>query len=240
MRSEPEPLKQADFRHRAELPLMTSNSDPIRVDFLTDIVELLPGQLGMTIAPGKCNLGMQAVWQRQLEPDLQRLCQYYHTDLLVTLLQAHELSDLQIPALFDQVQDYGMQSCWFPIRDFGTPNSMAGLQQLVEQLLTVLADGQTIVVHCKGGLGRSGLVTASCLVALGYSPEAAFRLVRKARPGSVKPWHRRHMWPSLASFGNQFSASCQRPFPAQAAPRWPAGQADERTETLGLARISAA
>jgi protein-tyrosine phosphatase len=165
---------------------MTSSSDPIRVDFLTDLAELLPGRLGLTIAPGKCNLGMQAIWQRQLEPDLQRLRQHYHTDLLITLLQAHELSELKIPALFDQVCAAGMQSRWFPIRDFGTPDSMPGLQQLVGQMLVALEAGQTIVVHCKGGLGRAGLVTASCLVALGYSPEAAFRIVRQARPGSVE------------------------------------------------------
>ncbi len=187
MRSEPEPAEQADLSElKCDLPLFTSSSAPIRVDFLPEIAAHFPGRLGMTIAPGKCNLGMQAVWQRQLAPDLERLRQHYQTDLLVTLVQAHELKELEIPDLFEQVQAHGMQSCWFPIQDFSTPDSMAGLQALVEQILAALAAGQTVVVHCKGGLGRSGLVAAACLVALGYSPEAAFVAVRQARPGSVE------------------------------------------------------
>jgi len=194
VRSEPEQLNQTDLNRTdlnqtetcTELPLITSSSDPIRVDFLPDAVERLPGRLGMTIAPGKCNFGMHAVWQRHLDTDLQRLRQHYCTDLLVTLLQANELTDLQIPDLFKQVQTYGMQTCWFPIHDFGTPNSMPALQRLVEQILADLAGGQTVVIHCKAGLGRTGLVTASCLVALGHSPEVAFKILRQARPGSVE------------------------------------------------------
>ncbi len=185
---EPEPFKpdKLERAKRYELPLLTSSSDPIRVDFLPEIAAALPGQMGLTIAPGKCNLGMQAIWRRQLEPDLQRLRLHYQTDLLVTLLQAHELAALEIPELFNQVQAHGMQSCWFPIQDFGTPDSMPGLQSLVAQILAALSDGQTVVIHCKGGLGRTGLVAAACLVALDYSPEAAFSALRQARPGSVE------------------------------------------------------
>ena len=189
VRLEPEQLSQANLNPmeaNQELPLITSNSDPIRVDFLPDAVEQLPGRLGMTIAPGKCNLGMHAVWQRHLETDLRRLRLHYRTDLLVTLLQAKELAELQIPDLFTQVQTYGMQTRWFPIHDFGTPDSMPELQQLVEQILADLTVGQTVVIHCKAGLGRTGLVTASCLVALGHSPETAFKIVRQSRPGSVE------------------------------------------------------
>jgi protein-tyrosine phosphatase len=37
-------------------------------------------------------------------------------------------------------------------------------------------------VHCGGGLGRTGLVTACCLVAKGFSPLSAIRAVRLTRP----------------------------------------------------------
>lgn len=146
----------------------------------------LSGRLGMTLAPGKQNEGMRAIWQRNLDQDLHRLKHDYGTQILVTLLEADDWEQLQIPNLLNCVQAREMQSVWFPIRDFGTPTSMLGLGHLVQTILSALNQGQTVVIHCKAGLGRTGLVTASCLVALGYSPLEAFAEIRKARPGSVE------------------------------------------------------
>lgn len=168
------------------LPLSTSEADPIRVDFLPPSVVGLPGPLGMTIAPGKCNVGLHILWQRNLEQDLRRLRDDYHTDRLITLLQAHEFKDLQIPHLLQTVQQYGMESTWFPIEDFGTPVSPWELLDLVHSILETANQGHTTVIHCKAGLGRTGLVTASCLVALGYTPDEAFAQVRASRTGSVE------------------------------------------------------
>lgn len=168
------------------LPLVTSETNPIWVDFLPQTVAPLPGRLGMTFAPGKCSIGRQAYWQRDLKQDLLRLRQHYAVDLLVTLLEAPELGQLKIPNLFNQIEMHGMRTRWLPIHDFGTPTSLQSLICLVEDILLELEQKQTVVVHCRAGLGRTGLVTASCLVALGYSPVAAFAQVREARPGSVE------------------------------------------------------
>lgn len=167
-------------------PLITSETDAIRVDFLSPDCLPLPGRLGMTIAPGKQNLGFTALWQRDLHMDLHHLHEAYRTDRLVTLLESEEMKQLQIPTLLTDAEAYGLQPRWFPIPDFGTPASMDDLSGLVQDVLTWLRQAQTVVVHCKGGLGRSGLVTASCLTALGYSPDDAFAQVRRVRPGSVE------------------------------------------------------
>ncbi|MBD2314251.1 cyclin-dependent kinase inhibitor 3 family protein [Desertifilum sp. FACHB-1129] len=171
---------------RDRRPLITSDTHPIQVDFLSDEVIPRSGRLGMTLAPGKQNKGMRAIWQRNLDQDLHRLKHDYGTQILVTLLEADDWEQLQIPNLLNCVQAREMQSVWFPIRDFGTPTSMLGLGHLVQTILSALNQGQTVVIHCKAGLGRTGLVTASCLVALGYSPLEAFAEIRKARPGSVE------------------------------------------------------
>jgi protein-tyrosine phosphatase len=164
----------------------TSDTHPLLVDFLLPNTIKLPGRIGMTIAPGKQHNGMYVPWQRDLEKDLIRLRKHYGTDLLVSLIEAQELEQLQIPDLFERIQLHEMQSRWFPIQDFGTPTSISGLIELVKLILAAVKHGETVVIHCKGGLGRSGLVVAACLVALGYSPEEAFAQIRQARPGSVE------------------------------------------------------
>jgi Cyclin-dependent kinase inhibitor 3 (CDKN3) len=55
--------------------------------------------------------------------------------------------------------------------------------QLREELLR----GGKILIHCKGGLGRSGMIAARLLVELGAAtPEAAIRRVRVSRPGAIE------------------------------------------------------
>lgn len=167
------------------LPIATSDSHPLFVDFLITPVPLA-GHIGMTLAPGKRNVGMTAHWQRDLAVDLDRLRDCYHTDLLVSLLETHEFDLLEIPDLFEQAQARGMRVRHFPIPDFNVPRSIDGLAELVQEILDAAKNGETVVIHCKAGLGRSGLVAASCLVAMGLSAEEAFRLVRRSRPGTIE------------------------------------------------------
>jgi len=41
-------------------------------------------------------------------------------------------------------------------------------------------------VHCRGGLGRSGMIAARMLVELGTPADEAIARVRSARPGAVE------------------------------------------------------
>lgn len=180
-----------------EFPLITSQTDAIRVDFLPSDRVKRSGRLGMTIAPGKCNFGMSAVWKRDLEADLVHLREEYSVDILVTLLEAAEMRKLGIPHLQQRVNAHGMQNRWFPIPDFSTPTDLQGLIDLVQYILAAIDQGKTVVVHCRAGLGRTGLVISSCLTALGYTPHEAFTLIRQVRPGSVET-------PAQEAYVNQF------------------------------------
>jgi ADP-ribosyl-[dinitrogen reductase] hydrolase len=79
---------------------------------------------------------------------------------------------------------------WYhlPIRDVSIPSTAYETQwaDVGEALRTRLLDGQAIVVHCRGGLGRTGLVAARLLIELGEKPATALQRVRAARPGAVE------------------------------------------------------
>lgn len=54
------------------------------------------------------------------------------------------------------------------------------------KLRRILLDGGKILLHCRGGLGRTGTVAAQLLVELGVPPKEAIQVVRAARPGTIE------------------------------------------------------
>jgi hypothetical protein len=64
----------------------------------------------------------------------------------------------------------------FPIRDLGVPTE-AELVGILDAIDDGLARGETVYVHCAGGLGRTGTVVACHLVRHGAAPEEALRRV---------------------------------------------------------------
>lgn len=75
-----------------------------------------------------------------------------------------------------------------PIRDGSIPDELFEDLWIYSgmRLRKLLSDGQNIVIHCKGGLGRTGMIGARLLVELGLEPEVAISRVRAARPGSIE------------------------------------------------------
>ncbi|MFZ4778647.1 MAG: protein-tyrosine phosphatase family protein [Terrimicrobiaceae bacterium] len=52
--------------------------------------------------------------------------------------------------------------------------------RVIRLLVAELLAGRGVVVHCWGGIGRSGFITAGVLVALGRTPDEATRIVDRA------------------------------------------------------------
>jgi protein-tyrosine phosphatase len=166
--------------------MKSSETDPIRVDFLAAADVGLPGRIGLTFAPGKKD--RFGAWDRDLDADLQRLRDHYKVDRLVSLMQAREYHMLHIGDLVERARAHGIAVRRFPIHDVSAPpaRAMTRFIRMIEAIVDDVRAGRTVVIHCRGGLGRTGLVAASCLVALGHEPGEAIRRVRLARPGAVE------------------------------------------------------
>ena len=72
-----------------------------------------------------------------------------------------------------------------PLIDFGTP-SIEDLKRCVAWIDEQVEAGKGVAVHCFAGIGRTGTVLASWMVAQGLDPDAAIRALRGKRPGSVE------------------------------------------------------
>ena len=166
--------------------LRTSSGSPIRVDFVASKLLSVTGKLGLTIAPGKKDpLGG---WNRDLDTDLARLAAHYRTRVLVSLMEPYEYTLLGISDLAKRAKPLGIKVVHFPIHDVRAPSRdrMKEFAALIKGLRRSLDRGDTVVVHCRGGLGRSGTVAACVLVAAGHSPEEAIALTKRARPGAIE------------------------------------------------------
>lgn len=169
----------------------TSLSHPLHVDFVPHDALHLDGAIGMTASPGRHDArAADGPWARDLDIDLARLVGFYHADTIVTLLEKgqyvrDELTELAIPGLIVGAQLHGLRSDWSAMPDGGVPVSTEQLLALVERILGEARAGRVVVIHCRDGLGRTGLVACACLVALGASPKEALEVIRSVRPGAV-------------------------------------------------------
>lgn len=80
---------------------------------------------------------------------------------------------------------YNITECHLPVPDFHAPTPDQ-LSVAVKTVLSAVAAGERVAIHCAAGLGRSGTVAACYLVELGQGWTAAIESVRAARPGAIE------------------------------------------------------
>ena len=102
-------------------------------------------------------------------------------ETVVSLLTTEETEELGLTEEGRVVRSYGLRFCNYPIPDLGVPGSRETAREFIETLHKDLLAGTKIAVHCRGSIGRSGLVASSLLVLSGIDPADAFRQVSTAR-----------------------------------------------------------
>jgi protein-tyrosine phosphatase len=68
----------------------------------------------------------------------------------------------------------------FPIADFGVPKNREVFAEFVQLVANYLQSGENILVHCAGGIGRTGTFATCLLHCLGYNQLTARQIVAKA------------------------------------------------------------
>jgi protein-tyrosine phosphatase len=68
----------------------------------------------------------------------------------------------------------------YPIEDRGLPEQPE-FDFFIERLAAIMRQGGFVVIHCRGGIGRSSVTAAALLVRLGTAPTAALDAIERAR-----------------------------------------------------------
>ena len=119
-----------------------------------------------------------------------------HTGLVVvlSLLEVEEANELDLTGEADYCQANDVEFVAFPIPDRGVPSSRDDTFRLVKSLEAKLVTGKAVGIHCRQGIGRSGMIAACLLVSSGVSSDEAFSRLSEARGLSIPETDEQRAW----------------------------------------------
>lgn len=118
--------------------------------------------------PGKLFLSSRPRGGDWLEDELSGW-QRYGIDSVVSLLTTEEEQELGLVDEASEARKHDLAFLSYPISDRGIPSNPSTLDNLLETIHRDLEQGKNVLVHCRQGIGRTGLVAASLLVREGWS-----------------------------------------------------------------------
>jgi len=113
---------------------------------------------------------------------------------VLSLLTPDEERDLELRGEGSEVKNQGLEYSSLPIPDRGTPPSETKLAEALEKANRTLSAGRNVLVHCRQGVGRSGLVAACLLIKNGMSSGAAIDAVSVARGIAIPETEEQRDW----------------------------------------------
>ena len=102
-------------------------------------------------------------------------------DIIVTMTTLDEFEINNFPEKISHCTKTWMH---LPVNDFDIP--MENLEKEITQLLEILNSNGRILIHCKGGQGRSGMIAMKLLVEQGQDPQNALNIIREHRIYAVE------------------------------------------------------
>lgn len=118
-------------------------------------------------------------------------------DTVLSLLTSEEELDLDLTAEPNQVKQAGLSFLSLPIPDRRVPSSPSEAAPVLDNVDRELESGKTIVIHCRQGVGRSGMMAACLLVMRGKDPQSAVDEVERARGTAVPETDEQRRWIDL-------------------------------------------
>ena len=144
-------------------------------------VSLTRGKLHLCPMPGRFE-GLEVFLQQVAEAGI---------DHILCLVPDREIARKSPAYLAAIQQDRLPAKLWrCDIPDYGPPEDPGQLEQLVDDISGRLKEGESVVIHCAAGHGRTGMVAILLLTRMGLRLEAATEAVQLAgsEPDTGAQW----------------------------------------------------
>lgn len=115
-------------------------------------------------------------------------------DAVLSLLTPDEEDSLDLKKESALVRKGGMTFVSFPIPDRQVPASPTELATTLDLLNGALSSGKNVLIHCRQGIGRTGLVAACMLVTKGWDSSTAVEHVSRVRGVPVPETAEQRNW----------------------------------------------
>lgn len=146
--------------------------------FVIHAVPVLRGILAISPLPGAGG---------EYEADMQHLGDW-RPSMVISLPALSEMHAAGAGDLGQAILALGARWVHIEVPDFGVPDAaaMARWRKTAPLALSALQGGGRVLIHCRGGSGRSGMAALRLMIEAGEAPEAALARLRRARPSAVE------------------------------------------------------
>lgn len=117
-------------------------------------------------------------------------------DKIVSLLELFEQREVGLESEEELCQKNSIEYVSFPIPDRGLPNTKNAIE-LADQLLHEISSGKHVAVHCRAGIGRTGIIAGAVLVRSGLTSQEALSLISQVRGVQVPDTEEQIEWLGL-------------------------------------------
>ena len=114
-------------------------------------------------------------------------------DHVVSLLEVVEQIDVGLADEESLCVKNGMRYTSFPITDRDVPQKADAIA-LAADLNRYISNGEHVVIHCRAGIGRTGMIASAVLMQAGYSSGEAIHMVSWARGALIPDTAEQNNW----------------------------------------------
>ncbi|RPD39557.1 protein-tyrosine phosphatase family protein [Chitinophaga barathri] len=104
-----------------------------------------------------------------------------HVHVVLSLLEKDEIHELGLRRQPELCLKHNIRYLSFPIPDRDVPSRDKRFFDIIAEAEREIAEGRSIVIHCRMGIGRSSIVAGSLLLKAGFGPGDIFAHISKMR-----------------------------------------------------------
>ncbi|XP_066550687.1 cyclin-dependent kinase inhibitor 3 isoform X2 [Amia ocellicauda] len=173
----PDSMRNGEFDSSDEEDSAEEQQTPLQISWLSLSVVDCPQFIGICALPGCKYKDVR----RNLQKDIGEL-QGQGVEEVFVFCTRGELHKYRVPHLLEAYCQQGLIVHHLPFPDGGAPE-LEHCCQILDLLQSSLRSNRRTVIHCYGGLGRSGLMAACLLLQLSDSmiPDKAIDILRELR-----------------------------------------------------------